>query len=399
MTTTNKITIPEYVAKEALRGLYNNSTLIANCDRQYTKEFAREGAKAGRKIVLKKPARFVATTGKTYQPQNIEEDTFTIALGDVTGVHFELDLLEATLDIDQDKADYSKRIIMPAGHSLGSKVESLGYKALSCGVNSTILLAGTPTIKDFNRAKAILKRNLAPAGDRICTIGSDTEVELTDSLKTLYHSQALVDAAILKGEMTDAVGLRWLGSDLTYIHTNGGGTGKTITVTIPGTTETETVTLGGANYTDAKVGDALNLGVKLVNPETKDFTNLAAQRTIIAINGTTATLSEKIVWSGVGQNVSAKPTSVTFIGTAGVSYQVDMVYHRDAITLVNPDLYLPKNMEMGFRTDGSFDPNLSILFTRGYSDEDMTLRNRLDGLFTWAVPRPEWGVRVMTPLT
>lgn len=399
MSTTNKISLQEYVAKEALRGLWNQSTLIANCDRKYTKNFGNSDNMIGRKLLVKKPARFLATEGRNYQPQNIEEDTVQVTVDEPTGVHFELDLLEASLDLSQDKAEYSKRVLMPAGRALGAKVESKGYKALSQNVNSTILLASSPVLKDFNLAKAILEKNLAPKGNRISIIGSDTEVALTDSLKTLYHSQALVEAAIKKGEMTDAVGLRWLGSELTYIHTNGGGTGKTIAFTVPGTTSTSTLTLGGADYASAKVGDGIKLGVKMVNAETKEITSLEAQRTIIAIDGTTATLSEPIVWSGLGKNVSAKPTSISFIGTAGVSYQVDMVYHQDAIALVNPDLYIPKNMEMSFRTEGEFNPNLSMLFTRGYNDGDMTLRNRLDGLFTWKVMRPEWGVRVMTPLT
>ena len=105
------------------------------------------------------------------------------------------------------------------------------------------------------------------------------------------------------------------------------------------------------------------------------------------------------MWSGTAQNVSAKPTSISFIGVAGASYQIDMVYHQDAIALINPDLYVPKNMEMSYRTEGEFSPNLSMLFTRGYNDGDMTLRNRLDGLFTWKVMRPEWGVRVMRALS
>ena len=395
---TNKITIPEYVAKEALRGLYNGSTLINNCDRKYTKEFAKEGAKAGRQVVIKKPARFVATEGKTYQPQAIEEETATVTIGQPTGVHFELDLLEATLDIDQNKADYSNRIIMPAGRALGSKVEAKGYKTLAQNVNSSIVLAAAPVLKTYNLAKAILDRNLAPIGNRISAIGSNSEVELTDSLKTLYNAQAVIDAAIKKGEITEAVGLRWFTTQLGYIHTNGGGTGKTITLTFT-TSGVATCTLGGANAADAKVGDAVNLGVYLVNPETKENTGIYAQRTIVAISGATATLSEAVSWSGVSQNVSAQPTSAAILGVAGTSYLVDCVYHRDAITLVNPDLYEPKNMEMSFRTDGEFNPNLSILFTRSYADGDMSLRNRLDGLFTWQVLRPEWGVRVMTPLS
>ena len=395
---TNKITIPEYVAKEALRGLYNGSTLIANCDRKYTKEFAKEGAKAGRKVVIKKPARFVATEGKTYQPQAIEEETATVTIGQPTGVHFEIDLLEATLDIDQNKADYSKRVIMPAGHALGAKIEAKGYAHLAQNVNSSLVLTAAPDLKTFNRAKSLLDRNLAPIGNRISAIGSGTEVELTDSIKTLYNAQAVVDAAIKKGEISEAVGLRWLTTQLGYIHTNGGGTGKTITLTFS-TDGAATCTLGGANAADAKVGDAVNLGVFLVNPETKASTGILAQRTIIAIAGGVATLSEKVSWTGVGQNVSAQPTSAAILGVAGQSYFVDCVYHRDAITLVNPDLYEPKNMEMSFRTDGEFDPNLSILFTRSYADGDMSLRNRLDGLFTWQVLRPEWGVRVMTPVS
>lgn len=397
----NKITVQQYVAMEALRGLYNDSVLIGNCDRQYTAMFAKEGAKTGRKITLKKPARFLATTGKNYQPQDISEDTLEVVLGDVTGVHFELDLLEATLDIDSKDAAYSKRVIMPAGHALGAKVEANGFAAAAKNANSALVLTGAPTLKDFNKARGILQKNLAPSSDRITVAGSDTEVELTDSVKGFFNTTAMVESAIKKGEMTDIYGSRWMRSEMGYVHTNGGGTGKTITVTLPGTgTETLTVTLGGADVASAKAGDTLSLGVKLVNPETKQVTSQTAQRTIVSIDGSNvATLSEKIVWSGVTQNVAAKPTTVTFLGVAGQSYLVDLVYHKSAIALVNPDLYLPRNLELAFRTDGEFDPNLSILYTRDYDSGDMGLQNRLDGLFTWAFPRPEWIVKVMTPIS
>ena len=397
----NKISVQEYIAKEALRGLWNNSTLIANCDRKYSKEFAKEGAKVGRKINVRKPARFVATKGKAYQPQAIEEDELTITLGETTGVHFELDLQEATLDIDMNKADYSKRVIMPAGHSMGALAERDGYKLASTVCNNTIMLSTAPTLKDFNRAKSYLDVNLAPPGNRNAAICSGSEVELTDSLKTLYHNQAMVDAAILKGEITEAVGLRWLTSQLTYIHTNGGGVGKTITVTLNVSgSEAATATLGGTDKASAKVGDTLKLGVKLVNPETKDAMAVEAKRTIKSIAGDVITFSEKIVWSGNGKNVSAQPSSVTFEGTAGADYQVDLVYHRDAIALINPDLYLPKDEgKLCWRTDGEFSPNLSILYVRDYGMTDTALMNRLDSQIDWAIVRPEWVTRVMSPIT
>jgi hypothetical protein len=74
-----------------------------------------------------------------------------------------------------------------------------------------------------------------------------------------------------------------------------------------------------------------------------------------------------------------------------------MAYHSTAFTMASVDLMMPYT-GMASRVS---DPDAGFSF-RMWKSSDINSDahpSRLDTLYGWAVPRPEWAVRVWSPMT
>jgi len=140
-------------------------------------------------------------------------------------------------------------------------------------------------------------------------------------------------------------------------------------------------------------------GVYAVNPETKQNTGKLFQF-LVSADATAASnevdLTTQAIYtsaSGYLQNVTALPTdgaAVTFYGTTSLGYPQNLVYHKNAITLVTVPLELPPNVEA--RVD-TFD-GISMRMIRDYDLTNDRQIIRFDINYDWTVLRPEHAVRV-----
>lgn len=392
-----------YIAKEAIRGLAINSLLLAKADRQYSDEFGQKvgGAKVGDTIYARKPAIFVPTSSKALDMQAFNETKIALKLDTLTGVHFDFDTTQLTLDMDANGGDYTERTVTQAGIAIGSEVERLGFKKISEKASNSIVLEKAADETTFKRQilnmNALLSLNLAPTNDRTAVITPDFEAAFVDKGVTLFHNKEEIDKGYLDRKATRFGNFDLGSSALIYTRTNGAGgsTGVTVSAYTEGAT---TMRLAHASAIPAvAVGDKIQItGCSLVNPQAKSvaYKNHAVQRAVQAVTAVDAThvdiTIEPIYWTSAGtKNVDVTPVSkaIVFLGTAGKNYACMPFFQKYGLTFGNADLYLPKNVEMGAREKAM---DVSLRFIRDYRVGTDDLPTRLEILHFWELLRPEW---------
>jgi hypothetical protein len=400
-----------YIAKQSGVGFYNEAILVPNIDTQHSDEYGTKsgGARVGNTIRVKRRAQFVATdtvtdpsiTANTVQA--IEEDTVVLKLDFRPAVHGEIDTEQATLEIEANGGEYSDRVLQPMGKALAAKIESYGFEKLAKFAQNTVVYEDNTGDVAFDSkilrkkivaVRGMLDKQLAPKGDRFTCLGTDAELEVSDSVLALFHSNKEIETAYEKGEMGTFGGLKWLGSDLIYTRVNGAG-GLSTTVSAFSAATPDQITL--TSVANVKVGDKIQWTTNFfVNPETKIAYATKLQRAVKAIAGNVITIdpiygpaTSGLLHAGK-QNASLLPVAtqaVTILGTAGETYMCIPVWQKMGITLGSADLYLPKSVEMSARNKVL---GVSQRFIRDYQIGSDLLPNRYESLLNISLLYPEF---------
>lgn len=397
-----------YIAKEAGVGFYNESVLISKVDNQYSDEYGSSvgGARTGNTIRVRFPAKFTTTDQIALDDttiQAIDEQVKVLTLDTPVGIHAEVSIEQATLELEQGGSEYSERVLQPMGKDLVASVEEKGFEKLALESQNVIVME-TPFSdadllrQNFVKMRGLLDKQLAPKGDRAAYLGSDAEIEVANSVIPFFHSQREIDQAFKDGTMKRFGGLDWLASDLVYTRVNGAGgvAGATVSSYVEGS---ETMVLAAAVSGDLDalaVGDKLEFPAsKLVNAQTKKAYGNVIQRAVKSVSGSGATVTitiDPIYGTGTAgrQNTDAVPVAtnaVTILGTAGESYLCCPVFQKKGVTVASADLYLPRKVEMASKNKVM---NIVQTFIRDYQIGSHSLPSRYECLILWYLLRPEW---------
>jgi len=86
---------------------------------------------------------------------------------------------------------------------------------------------------------------------------------------------------------------------------------------------------------------------------------------------------------------------VGFVGSESVAYSQAVMYHKDAFTFTTADLVIPKGVDEAGRAS---EEGLSIRYVRQYLIGTDAMPARWDILYTAALLRPEFAVRILGTL-
>jgi hypothetical protein len=403
VAATNTLLTDTKITREALRVLENNTVAARHVNREYSDEFAVAGAKIGNSINIRKPPRYVVSSGATLTHQDSTETSVTLTLSSQKHVGMDFTSKDLTLSID----DFSKRFISPATAALGNKVDAdvLGqYKYFYNAVGT----AGTvpSTLYDYLSAGVALDNGAAPQDEfRGLFITPRMQAKIVDALKGLFQSSSEIAAQYRKGKMGEAAGFSWFMDQNCATHTTGTFTGTPL---VNGAAQSGAALIldGATNSVTgwAKDGDVFTIaGVYATNPMDQAVSTgeLAQFRVTADANSSgggavTLAISPSIVTSGATQNVSAGPANdaaITFIGAATTASRQGLAMHRDAIALGFADLRLPKGTDMAARA-ASKKVGMSIRLVSDYDIEGDQFVTRLDILYGILTVRPELGCRI-----
>jgi len=411
---SNNIVSSSMITAETLRVIHNNSAFLGNINTQFDGSFAKTGGKVGQTVNARVPVQFTVREGATANIQDVNETTVPITIQPETGIDWAFSDSDLTLGIDK----FSERYLTPAGKRLASALD-MKIAALYKSVANFSGTVGTSpaTAASALQAAAILDNNGAPRdGLRTFALNPLANASLVGGLAGLMNDQKTLGKQYKEGLMATSLGMDFQMSQNLPTHTVGGlggtplvdganqGTINVGTTDNPYAATTSLLTKGwtAAVANRLKAGDVITLaGVYAVNPETKQNTGVLKTFAVTADVSSTAggagtlVLSPAIIAGGAYQNVTALPAdgaAVTVLtGGAGVSSPQNILFHKDAFTLVSVDMETINGMDM-FSQETVDD--VSLRFVRGYDIVNNRRICRFDMLAGYALIRPEFACRV-----
>lgn len=390
------------ITKESLRVLENNLAFAKGVNRDYDDHFAQSGAKIGDTINIRKPARYVGRTGTALAVEDHTETSVPLQLNTQFGVDINFTSKELTLSIDE----FSDRIIKPAMATVANKMDADGLALYKSVYNAVGTPGTTPTLlKTYLQAGAKMDFEATPRdGNRSVVIEPNAQVEIVDSLKSLFQSGDQIMKQYEQGNMGQAAGFKWSLDQNVAVH-QVGPLGGTPAVNGAGQTGSSLVTNGwtASAALRLKTGDTFTIaGVFAVNPQTRTSTGQLRQFVVTAdvssdaSGNATIPIFPAITASGAFQTVTATPGSgalITVLGAANTLTPVNLAYHKNAFVLGCADLLLPKGVDMAARVSDK-QLGLSARMVRAYDINNDKFPCRFDILYGWKAVYPELACRI-----
>lgn len=405
----NNILTLGQITREGLRLFKNSNAFLKNINTQYDDQFARDGAKIGSQLKIRLPNDYAIRSGPTAVPQDTKELVTTLVINGQKGV----DVSFSSADLSLSIQDFGERILKPMMNKLGGAIArdvmstaemipSLVHNTDSSG--NTI----SPIAKTWLDAGALLDLQSADRGDRKIVMDPLTQSATVSSLAGLFNARDKISSQYAKGTIgMDVLGFDWMMDQTVIKHTTGlygvlptvNGAGQS------GTSIVVTATAGPINY-----GDIISfVGVYGINPVTGDSTGVLRQFSVTANvpAGSTSipiypSLNPPVIQAGLSatayQTVTNSPangTQVTSPVLPGEVYRKNIAFLPEAFTFATADMFLPEGVHKAARENFDGVSMRLVQFYTGMSDQLVT---RLDVLYGFLSPRPEWAVVVADKL-
>jgi hypothetical protein len=343
----------DIIAAEALRVLDNNLVMAKQVYRDYESEFNKSvnGYKVGSTVTIRRPTDFTVRDGATADVQDVIEGSTSITVDKQKGVDFRFTSSDLTLKID----DLSDRVIKPAMVQLANQVDK-DLMGLYKFVPNWVGTAGNTvdSYADFAKAPQRLDEFAVPQDGRSAVLapadhwgllGSQTALYIQDAAKGAYRQGSLGMIGGVDTYMSQNVPSHTVGSDAS--GTVGASvTASTISYSDVKDSMQQTITTSSVNLNP---GDVFTIAdVYSVNPVTKASTGNLKQFTCISYSSNSLVFYPAIIWSGAFQNAAftsgvtdLNTKAITAVGTASTAYRQNMVFHKNAFSLVTVPMELP----------------------------------------------------------
>jgi len=407
----NLLTISK-ITNEALMVLENELTFTGEVDRNYDDQFAVVGGKIGATVNVRRPGRFIGTTGPALNVEDFNETSVPVTLS----TQFHVDTSFTTQDLALSLDMFSDRVLRPAVAAIANKLDRDGLVTAAANTANIVGTAGTPptSLLTYLTAGAYLDSEGAPRdGRRSCIVEPFTSATIVDSLKGLFVPNQKISDQYQKGLMgTDSAGMKWKMDQNVVSQTFGSFAGTAVCATTTATgflttgwASTSTITLTSTGAVSLNAGDTFQIaGVYAVNPQNRQAYGTNKLRNFVvktAASGTgtsfSVTVSPAVITAGQFQNVSIPSTSataaITFFNSSGTVSPQNIVMHRNAFTVAMADLELPEGVHFAGRASDK-ELGMSIRVVRQYTINNDSIPTRLDVLYGWAPLYPELACRV-----
>ena len=405
----NLLTISK-ITNEALMVLENELTFTSEVDRNYDDQFAVVGAKIGNTVNVRKPGRFIGTTGPALNVEDFNESSVPVTLS----TQFHVDTQFTTQDLALSLDMFSSRVLKPAVAAIANKIDRDGMVMANLNTANIVGTAGTPPtgLITYLTAGAYLDSEGAPRdGRRSVIIEPFTSATIVDSLKGLFVPQEAIGEQYRKGLMgRDSAGVNWKLDQNVVSQTFGSWSANTIAVNVTtatgfltsGWSQFSTISLAASSASTLNAGDVFTIpGVYAVNPQNRqsygklrNFVVMAT--TTVGTGATSVTVSPAIITAGQFQNVSVTSSgsqNITAFNNTGVASPQNIMMHRNAFTLAVADLELPDGVHFAGRASDK-EIGLSMRVVRQYTINNDSIPTRLDVLYGWAPLYPELACRI-----
>ncbi len=429
----NLLTISQ-ITNEGLMVLENDLCFAEHVNRSYADQFALSGAKIGYTVNVRKPPRYLGTTGPALNVEDTNETYIPVTLT----TQFHVDVQFTTADLATSVDMFKERVINPAVATVANKIDRDGAVFAYQNTPNAVGTPGTPpaSFLSFTLAGAVLDGEAAPRdGKRVVILDPFSMAYAQDSVKGLFNPQAQISEQIQKGMIAkNFAGFDWY-MDQNVVSYTVGAAGGTPTLAnntssawlASGWAATGTVQTTGWTAAVAPrltVGDIVTFtGVFSANPQSRGAYGSNRQRQFVVIapvgtltNGTynaaTGVYSSTAgglldfsvkncgIYGGQFQNITAQPAANAAMqiwgsvgASAGVVSPQSIAMHKDAIALAFADLDLPGGVDMAARAVDE-EAGINFRVVRQYTINNDALPCRFDVLYGYASLYPELAVKI-----
>ena len=394
--SNNALLNTSVITKETLVILENNLVAAGKVNRQFENQFV----KIGSSVTIRKPNRFLVSSGPGLSIQDISEPSTSITISNQKHVDFQFSSQDLTLTVEE----FSERYIKPAAAELANQLD---YDVLQ---NTTALQnwvgpqgAGTAP-NSFAALAAVGQRmdeGAVPQDGRVLVLNPAAYWALANALIGVYVKSVAEPA--LKGYLANIANFEIYEDQNVANLTNGNyagtgvvngasQTGSTL-VTNGWTASRSTLFLGGEVITIA--------GVYAINPKSRKSTG-ALQNFLVtgpvasdASGNASIPIYPAITTTCAYQTVSVAPANLSGItvisGSANVTYPQNVGFVKDCFGLVTVPLELPEGVDFKARETYK---GISMRIIRAYDINNDVFPARIDILYGTTTFYPELGVRL-----
>jgi hypothetical protein len=407
MADANRFLTISQITYESAMTLKNKLQLGARVNREHSTEFARQGAKAGQTISIRKPPRYTIRRGSVARFQGIQEQYTTLTVQQ-SGVDLPFSSFDFTLSMD----NFRRRYLDQAIATVANDIDQQGF-ALYNQIPWVIGSPGTPisSYLTYLQAGAILSEEAAPRGeDRSLMLNPLSMATIANANSVLFNPQGNVSEMYRSGLMSQAGGWQWYEDQNVTTHTVG-PLGGTPLVDGAGQTGSSLLTKGWTMAAALRLrqGDSFTIaGVYAVNPQSRlsqgRLRNFVVTSDVVSTAGGAATIP---IYPPITppnadgtphpfQTVTASPADsaiMSVVGSAGALSPQNLGFHRNALTLATVDMDIPRGAVEVERVSDE-DSGISMRCVYFYNGETDVSGIRLDVLLGWSLIYPELCVRI-----
>ena len=369
------------------------------------------GAKIGNTVNVRRPGRFIGTTGPALNVEDFNETSVPVTLS----TQFHVDTQFTTQDLALSLDMFSDRVLKPAVAAVANKIDRDGLQMAALQTANIVGTAGTPPtgLITYLTAGAYMDSEGAPRdGRRAVVVEPFTSATIVDSLKGLFVPQEAIGEQYRKGLMgRDSAGVNWKLDQNVVSQQFGSFTGTAVCNTSTATgfltsgwASSSTISLTATGTVSLNAGDVFTIdGVYAVNPQnrqpygTNKLRNFVVKQAVTGSNGAiSVVVSPAVITAGQFQNVSIpSPASsnVNFFNKTGIVSPQNIMFHRNAFTLAVADLELPEGVHFAGRASDK-EIGLSMRVVRQYTINNDSIPTRLDVLYGWAPLYQELACRI-----
>ena len=397
-------------------------------------QFAITGAKIGYTVNVRRPPRYIGTTGPALNIEDTNETYVPITLS----TQFHVDVQFTTADMATSVDLFKERVLNPVIAAVANKIDNDGTSFAAVNIANAQGTPGTAVNTSLTAltAGAVLDAESAPRdGTRVIICDPFTHANLVNAFQGLFNPQMKISEQYEKGLIgKNTFGFDWYMDQNIATQTVGAGGGSPH---LANNTSSAWLSSGWAangliqssGWTSSanpriNVGDVITVaGAFAVNPQSRQSVGSSRLRQFTVIppqasltNGTYASgvysstsgglldfyVLECGIYGGQFQNISAQPSSsanivlwgnATSTQYAGTVSPQSIAMHRDCVALAFADLDLPGGVDMAARAVDEED-GMSFRIVRQYTINNDALPARCDVLYGYGSLYRNLGVRI-----
>lgn len=407
MAAPNSFDVSDYLAREQLRKMTNKLVISEAFNTSYNKLFTQtyHAGPMGDTVRVPYPRQFLPGTQNNlgYEPQPMVDRATSVTIDQVSKVHFEYDVLERALRMQDYQGALDEDIIEPATDTMAQDIEDRSaLYAYQHTPNIVGILGTNPATFDaaFGAAYERFINLGAGSGPRRAIISTGIQRSFTAAELALFGPADEISRSFKEGTIGRAQTFDTFASPSLYTHTAGTWAAGVTVNTTPAVnadagTGITSIVVTATNGDTFKKGDVFNIaGMNEVNLMTRRPGGTAKLREMSILTPTTAaggvaTLNFTPPLYGPGspyQNVDALPLAgaalTLFPGTTspnGKSGKQSLMLGKDAFAMVGVKLKIPPSGG-DIKTAQRRDPKtgLAVTFVQQFDAKEMKWMTRFD---------------------